>query len=171
MKEEENTVSRLVSAYAASRLLERDRETIQRAVRGLAPDSYEKGKPRWRLARIVEALNPPAARGKDNDGDISRDLQPMFDELDQRYRAVQNAPTLAERRQQARVFFPFVMEVEGAMYAEAKRRGENLRMAQLRIAEHTRLSVLTLRDALDWNSDEAGAEFLKADRRVCDGAA
>jgi hypothetical protein len=44
-------------------------------------------------------------------------------------------------------------------------------MAQLRIAEHTRLNVLTLRDALDWNSDEAWAEFMKADRRVCDGVA
>ena len=57
------------------------------------------------------------------------------------------------------------------MYADAKRHGEDPRAASLRIAEHTRLNVLTLREALGWNSDKAWAEFMKADRRVCDGVA
>jgi len=148
-------------------LLEKDRQTLVRALRHVMPDGYERGHPRYTLKTITDAL----AVHQDGGEGVSRDLQPMFDELDQRYRAVQNAPTLAERRQQARVFFSFVVEVEGAMYVDAKRRGENLRMAQLRIAEHTRLNVVTLRNALDWNSDEAWAEFMKADRRVRDGAA
>jgi hypothetical protein len=157
----------LFSVNKAADLLEKDRQTLVRALRHVKPDGYERGHPRYTLKTITDALAVHQGGGEG----VSRDLQPMFDELDQRYRAVQNAPTLAERRQQARVFFSFVVEVEGAMYADAKRRGEDLRMAQLRIAEHTRVNVLTLRDALDWNSDEAWAEFMKADRRVCDGAA
>lgn len=157
----------LFSINKAADLLEKDRQTLVRALRHVKPDGHERGHPRYTLKTITDALAVHQGGGEG----VSRDLQPMFDELDQRYRAVQNAPTLAERRQQARVFFSFVVEVEGAMYADAKRRGENLRMAELRIAEHTRLNVLTLRDALDWNSDEAWAEFMKADRRVCDGAA
>jgi hypothetical protein len=162
----------LFSVNKAADLLERDRQTLVRALRHVKPDGYERGHPRYTLKTITDALALQQGRDKGGaDDGIGRDLQPMFDELDQRYRAVQNAPTLAERRQQARVFFSFVVEVEGAMYSDAKRRGENLRMAELRIAEHIRLNVLTLRDALDWNSDEAWVEFMKADRRVCDGAA
>ena len=156
----------LFSVNKAADLLERDRQTLVRALRHVKPDGYERGHPRYTLKTITDAL----AVHQGGDDGISRDLQPMFDELDQRYRAVQDAPTLAERRQQARVFFSFVVEVEAAMYADAKRRGENLRIAQLRISEHTRLNVLTLRDALDWNSDEAWDEFMKADRRVCGAA-
>ena len=47
---------RPLSAYAASRQLGRDRQTIERAVRHLAPDAYERGQPRWHLERIVDAL-------------------------------------------------------------------------------------------------------------------
>lgn len=157
----------LFSVNKAADLLERDRQTLVRALRRVKPDGYERGHPRYTLKTITDAL---AVHHQGGGEGVSRDLQLMFAELDQRYRAVQNAPTLAERRQQARVFFSFVVEVEGAMYADAKRRGENPRVAQLRIAEHTRVNVLTLRDALDWNSDEAWAEFLKADRRVCGAA-
>jgi hypothetical protein len=157
----------LFSINRAADLLEKDRQTLVRALRHVEPDGYERGHPRYTLKTITDAL----AVHRDGAEGVSRDLQPMFDELDQRYRAVQNAPTLAERRQQARVFFSLVVEIEGAMHADAKRRGENLRAAQLRIAEHTRLNVVTLRNALDWNSDEAWAEFMKADRRARDGAA
>jgi phage terminase Nu1 subunit (DNA packaging protein) len=62
---------KLVSAYAAARLLERDRQTIERATRGLTPDGLERGKPRWRLARIVEALNRNQV-GRRGNGDEAR---------------------------------------------------------------------------------------------------
>jgi hypothetical protein len=63
-----------------------------------------------------------------------------------------------------------VADMEGAMLADAKRGGEDPRTTELRIAEHTRINVLTLREALGWNSDEVWQEFLKADR-VRDGGA
>jgi hypothetical protein len=154
---------RLFSAYGAARVLEVDRETT-RAVRGLAPDSHERGQPRWRLARIVEVLN--AKRGRCADPEVGHDLQVKFDDLETRYDAIQNAPTLAERRKLARSFFRFLAEVESAMRADGKRSGEDPRLTGLRCAEHTRLHVATLRHALGWNFDEAWREFMKADPGV-----
>jgi hypothetical protein len=55
-KAQEKRVLELVSRYAAARLLARDRQTIERAVRHLAPDAYHKGQPRWRLERIAAAV-------------------------------------------------------------------------------------------------------------------
>jgi hypothetical protein len=159
----------LVSAYAASRLLERDRQTIERAVRGLTPDTFQKGKPRWRLARIVERLNERAARNRTSDA-MSHNLERRFAELEQRYDAVRAAPTLDERRALARTsFFPFLAEVESEMHADARRSGEDPSVTALRVAEHTRLNVFTLRDVLGWTHEQAWAEFMKADPRVCDG--
>ena len=46
----------LASSYAASRLLGRDRQTIERDVQHLAPDEYRIGRPHWRVDRIAAAL-------------------------------------------------------------------------------------------------------------------
>jgi hypothetical protein len=155
----------LVSAYAASRLLERDRQTIERATRGLEPDGFEKGKPRWRLARIVDALNARGGRSNGSAGAVNYTLERRFDQLEERYEAVQAAPTLGERRHLAAGFFVFLAETEDAMRADARQSGEDPRLTQLRCAEHTRVYLATLRHALGWNFDEVFAEFMNADRR------
>jgi len=152
---------KLFSAFGAADLLEKDRQTIKRAVRDLAPDAFENGKPRWKLARIVEALNAQAARNKCASAAVNHDLPRKFAELEAQYDGVQNAPTLAERRKRARAFFPFLAEVESAMYADAKRHGEDPRMTHLRVAEHTRQHLFTLRQALGWTFDEIWSEFNK----------
>jgi hypothetical protein len=157
----------LYSIYGAARALERDRGTIERAVRGLAPDAHdEQARPRWRLARIVEVLNARAARNRDADAAVNHDLQQKFARLEALYDGVQNAPTLGERRKRARAFFPFLAEVESAMYADAKRHGEDPAHTHLRVAEHTRLHLCTLRRALSWTYDKIFEEFLKAAPRV-----
>jgi hypothetical protein len=154
----------LFSAYGAARVLEVDRETITRAVRGLQPDGHERGQPRWRLARIAEVLN--AKRGKGSADDVSHDLQVRFDDLEVRFDAVQSAPTLEGRRKLARPFFRLLAEVEDAMRADGKRGGEDPRLTGLRCAEHTRLYVATLRRVLGWSFDEVWAAFMKADTRM-----
>jgi hypothetical protein len=160
----EPPIVKLFSAFGAAQVLEKDRQTIERVVRGLVPDGYEGKSPRWRLARIVEALN---AR-KNGANAVNHDLQQKFAELEAQYNGIQNAPTIAERRSRVRAFFPFLAEVESAMYADAKRCGEDPRMTHLRVAEHTRLNLFTLRQALDWTCDKIFAEFQKADPRVHD---
>lgn len=46
----------LYSAYGASRELEKDRQTIVRALRDVSPDGQEGQQPRWKLTTIINAL-------------------------------------------------------------------------------------------------------------------
>jgi hypothetical protein len=158
----------LFSINKAASLLERDRATLVRALRRVKPDGTERGQPRYTMRAIVAAL---AEHGAGNNGaTINHDLERKFAELEAMYDGVQSGPTLAERRKRARAFFAFLAEVESLMYIDAKRCGEDPRMTALRVAEHTRVNVVTLRHALGWNSDEVFAEFNKADPRLHDDA-
>lgn len=154
----------LFSINKAADLLERDRATLVRALRGVEPDGAERGcQPRYTMKTITDALAGHEARKNGGSAAADRELEQKFAELDEQYSRVRNAPTLDERRVMARKFFSGVAAVESMMYADAKRDGEDPRLARLRAAEHTRLNVLTLRDALGWNSHEVWAEFLKAE--------
>lgn len=53
----------LYSAYGAARELEKDRQTIVRALRDVPPDGSEAGQPRWKLSTIVKALEAPRSSG------------------------------------------------------------------------------------------------------------
>lgn len=108
----------LVSAYAASRLLERDRQTIERAVRHLAPDVYERGKPRWRLARIIDALamKPQARRetGKFRDRYSLRSkvLDDMRRTFKEEVALIGAEPSLEKRREMAVALAPVLQEYQ-----------------------------------------------------------
>src|SRR5438445_5324935 len=54
----------LFSINRAADLLERERQTLVRALRHVPPDGTERGQPRWRMATIVDALavKPQARR-------------------------------------------------------------------------------------------------------------
>jgi hypothetical protein len=147
----------LFSINRAADVLQKDRQTLTRALRHVQPDGTERGQPRYSMPTILAALD--AHQGRSN-GAGNGDLERQFAELDAEYRRIQNAPALKERRALARGFFSAVAAIETLMHADARRLGEDPRHASLRIAEHTRLSVLTLRDALGWNSDELWSEFL-----------
>jgi hypothetical protein len=110
---------KLLSAYAASRLLGRDRQTIDRAVRHLAPDAYQNGQPRWHLERIVDvlAMSPQERReiGKYRDRySLGRDkaldgLRLMFEKGVASIRA---EPSLARRREMAVALAPVLAEYQ-----------------------------------------------------------
>jgi hypothetical protein len=161
-------VKNLFSINKAADLLERDRATLVRALRHVKPDGHQRGQPRYTMRTITDALAAHEGRNRGADAAVNRDLQARFVELEKQYNAVQAAPTVEERRKKARTFFRFLAATEDAMIADARRSGEDPRLTSLRVAEHTRLHVATLRHALGWNFDEAWAEFMKADARVCD---
>jgi hypothetical protein len=108
----------LVSAYAASRLLERDRQTIERAVHHLAPDVYERGKPRWRLARIIDALamKPQARReiGKFRNRYSLRSkvLDDMRRTFEEEVALIGAEPSLEKRREMAVALAPLLQEYQ-----------------------------------------------------------
>src|ERR1700688_176974 len=98
-------MKQLFSAYGAARVLEVDRETITRATRGLAPDGFERGQPRWRLSRIVEVLNARQAT-KSGNSQVDGALLSYFDRLDALDARVRAAPTLEARRTLGPELFP-----------------------------------------------------------------
>jgi hypothetical protein len=109
----------LVSAYAASRLLERDRQTIERAIRHLAPDVYERGKPRWRLARIIDALamKPQARReiGKFRDRyrvGHSKALDGLRCMFENQVALISAEKSLSKRREMAVALAPVLQEYQ-----------------------------------------------------------
>jgi hypothetical protein len=146
----------LYSVYGASRALERDRQTIERAVRGLTPDGSERGHPRWRLARIVEALSHRNARGS---LPADQALQDRFDRLDALDVRVRAAPTLPERRKLARELFVTLQGTDRAMREDARRSGEDRELTALRCDRHLQTVLWTLREPCGWSFDEIWSEF------------
>jgi hypothetical protein len=147
----------LVSAYSAARVLERDRQTIERAVRGLVPDAYEGGQPRWRLTRIIEALAPGRA-----DHAVNGRLEALFGQLDHADAEMRGLATLAGRRRLARErLLPLLRKVDAAMRADGKARGEPA--VDLRIDRHTQFVLAGLSKAAergcDWTLEQAYGEL------------
>jgi hypothetical protein len=152
-------MKQLISAYGASRLLERDRQTIERAVRGLTPDGFERGQPRWRLARIVEALN---ARAVPNNGERPQHdpaLQARFDHLDALDAKVRAAPALQKRRQIVRELFPVLADTDRAMRDDGRRSGEHPELTGHRCDRHLQTVLWTLREPCGWSFEEILAEY------------
>lgn len=104
----------LVSRYAAARLLGRDRQTVERAVRTLAPDAYQKGQPRWRLERIAEilAMSPQqrreAGRAVDRYSIRSAKLDGMRAEYERQVEEITAEPSLDSRREMALALAPLL---------------------------------------------------------------
>jgi hypothetical protein len=107
-------MTNLFTAYGAARVLERDRQTIERAMRDLKPDGQKGNSPLWRLSRIVERLN-----GTHNDSastSAPMHLAVLYAKLDQLYDRVTDAQSVAEARRIMRSeFFPTLSQTTEAM--------------------------------------------------------
>ena len=131
-------------------------------MRGLAPDAFERGQPRWRLARIVEVFT---ARAAPRNGDrLQHDsaLKARFDRLDALDAQVRAAPTLKKRRQMARELFPVLADTDRAMREDARRSGENPELTGHRCDRHLQTVLWTLRELCGWTLEEILAEYDRA---------
>jgi hypothetical protein len=98
-----------LSVNAAAEMLERTRRTIKRALRNVAPNSHERGQPRWRLPVIIQALQASGApmieprhvsvNGEDNK--LEHECVAAFAKFDAATAAMAKLPTLAQRRARA----------------------------------------------------------------------
>lgn len=148
------------SVNALGELLEKDRGLIVRALRGVRPDAVEKGAPRYRMAVAVAALERHAAKNNNSGDGISADLQKRFAALDALADKIRNATSVEKRRKLMRSeFFELLFETTTAMHASAKASGEDEHYSMLRIAEHERLQIMTLRQDCAWNADQMLTEY------------
>jgi hypothetical protein len=102
--------TKFFSINRAADLLERDRRTVARALRGIAPDQRERGQDRWKLPTIVAALTAHASRtgGQQGRGGSVLEVAPIADQAEAALNAIdagldrlQAEPDLTRRRELA----------------------------------------------------------------------
>jgi hypothetical protein len=153
-------MTKLFSAFGAADSLEKDRQTVRRALRGIAPDGHENGQPRWRLTTILKALDRRTREVRDGP---SSELQRMFFRLDELREKIERASVVEERVRLLREeFFPLLATTGRAMREDGDSVNEDDVRLTLRVEAHERTQMLTLRHLVNWNSDRMLYEFNKA---------
>lgn len=114
---------RLFSINAAADLLERDRQTLVRALRHVQPDGTERGQPRYSMRTITDALDRSGSHGgqdrlRSRLGEIADELEATHKELDAKRAIIKRQPTLGEKQPHSRAAMQ-VFEHLAALYAEA----------------------------------------------------
>jgi hypothetical protein len=154
---------KLFSAFGAADLLEKDRQTVRRALRHVAPDGFEGKNPRWRLPTIIAALDAHFGRNKSGPT-VNARLADLFRKLDEADAAMRGVASLERRRRLARErLIPLMREVDAAMRADAKARREPEMMTELRCEKHLQLFLIGFgKEATrgcDWPLEQAYREF------------
>jgi hypothetical protein len=115
---------RLFSINAAADLLERDRQTLVRALRHVQPDGVERGAPRYTMRTITDALdrNSGSYGGQDRLrsrlGEIADALEEAHRELDTKRAIIARQPTLEAKQPHSRAAMQ-VFERLKNLYEEA----------------------------------------------------
>jgi len=135
------TKSKLFSAFAASELLGRDRQTLARALKNVPPDGKERGAPRWSMETIFNAMerhnraneghggsnnhsytnghgNSGNAQGRNRLGAISDELERLHRELDDTIKLIRTLPTMDAKQPHSRAGMRLLERID-ALYNEA----------------------------------------------------
>ena len=105
-----------LSINLAAEMLERTRRTIKRALRHVPPDSHERGQPRWRLPKIIEALDSSGApmtqpRHAEDTTPLADQVDALYKQFNEAFELVKIAPTLTKRRQLAIKLNPLLAQL------------------------------------------------------------
>ncbi|MGY4349797.1 hypothetical protein ACVWXM_006290 [Bradyrhizobium sp. GM7.3] len=148
-----------VTAYAAARVLRRDRQTVVRVTDRLHPDALDRhGRPLWYVERIAEALalNPRERResGHAQDRFVIHDkaLRGLRVELDRQLTAIEAETSPDKRRAMAVALAPLLQEYQST-YLDVGR--------QLRVADNDTLGVradLIVEEMIGELAEAAGCE-------------
>jgi len=152
------------SVNAASEALERDRRTIVKALRHVAPDSFEGGgkkHPRWKLPTIIAALAtleaPKATKATgQSDGDAyDAQWRAANEAFDREFEKLKKLPTLAQRRAKALEVGDIINSGTAALLARDKADGLDPEHAELRAQRLFFLAVTGLCTPCGWSRDQA----------------
>jgi hypothetical protein len=117
---------KLFSAFAAATLLERDRQTVDRALRSTPPDGRERGAPRWKMSTIVTAMERHSRANGSNSGtttDTKPELQALYRKFDLAFDAMSALSTLEKRRVAARKLRALIATMNRSFREHAKATG------------------------------------------------
>jgi len=148
---------KLFSAFGAADLLERDRQTVRRALRHVPPDGYERKQPRWRLKTIIDAVDAHLGRNTTATAPAGSTLQVQFDQFDGGCRNLDMMPDLKARRSEAHRLIALLVELDRAMRADARARREDELRASLRCDQHFRLAMRNFEQPCGWTQEQCWA--------------
>ncbi len=157
------------SVNAASEALERDRRTILKALRHVAPDSFEGGgkkHPRWKLPTIIAALAtleaPKATKAtSQSDGDAyDAQWRAANEAFDREFEKLKKLPTLAQRRARAIELGDLIDSGIAALQARDAADGLNAEHAELRAQRLYYLSVIGCCTPCQWSRDEVWSNIV-----------
>jgi hypothetical protein len=151
---------KLFSSFAAAELLERDRQTLTRALRNTPPDGHQRGVPRWKMSTIVRALekhSPVSGGGTGNDIDPA--LAGMFGKFDAAYDAMAALSTLTKRRAAAGALLPMIKGIDQRLRAHGRAVGVGNELADLRADKLYQLTLRGFEGPCAWSLDETHANL------------
>jgi hypothetical protein len=159
-----------LSVSAASEVLERSRRTVKRALRGVPPDSHERGQPRWRLPVIIQALQgtgapmvqPRSASGDGGDR-LEEECKASFEKFDSACSALEKLPSLAQRRARASELGAMAADCVHRMRLRDELTGLHEQHVDLRCQEVLRLMMWGLCGPCEWSKDEVWQHVVNGD--------
>jgi hypothetical protein len=160
-QQHERTVMKLFSAFAAAELLERDRQTIIRALRNTPPDGRDGPHARWKMSTIISAMERHSRASGSGFGDGSN--RPETAQFAQACEAMKMLPTLAQRRAAAIETIPLLVDAIKATRAQGLDMGDNPETSAVRGELLCQTSLDGLAVACEWRNGEAWQHFNAAD--------
>jgi hypothetical protein len=148
---------KLFSAFAAATLLERDRQTISRALRSVPADGKERGQPRWKLRKIVDALaahERPAAGSVNTGGN-----PPEYAAFDRAYNQMTALPTLAKRRAATLKLVSALNDMIEALRARGRAVGGDPDVTGMRGDRVYQLALAGFQEPCSWTHDQVWHNF------------
>jgi hypothetical protein len=152
---------KLFSAFAAAELLERDRQTIVRALRNTPPDGREGEHGRWKMSTIISAMERHSRTSGGSIGDGSN--RPESAQFAQACEAMKVLPTLAQRRAAAIKAIPLLVDAIKATRTQGLDIGENPETSAVRGDLLCQMGLEGLAVACEWRNGEAWQHFNTAD--------
>jgi hypothetical protein len=146
---------KLFSAFAAATLLERDRQTVARALRNVAQDGADNGQPRWKLATIVAALERNSDSGTAvrtttrtagtacRLNELADEIEHLHHQLDAAVAKVKSIPNVAAKQPHSRAAMKLIERID-ELYTECN--------AILREIDPTSLAPMSRLGSSDRNS-------------------
>jgi hypothetical protein len=148
---------KLFSVNALAELLELDRQTVVRALRGTPADGKERGQPRYKMKTAVTAMERHSGsdgNGQSNGNSGNAPNPPEYSQFDTAFAALEALPTLPARRKAAIAIMPKLHAMIAALVVQGRDGDEHPQHTQLRGERVYQLMMLGFQSPCQWSHDE-----------------
>jgi hypothetical protein len=154
--------TKLFSAFAASELLGRDRQTLVRCLRNVPPDGKEKNQPRWKMSTIFTAMERHNRANEGNGGSnnytnansSNAPNPPEYSQFDTAFAALEALSTLPARRKAAIAIMPKLHAMIAALVVQGRDGDEHPQHTQLRGERVYQLMMAGFQSPCQWSHDQ-----------------